>query len=107
MKSLSTMRQNSSIFSSGSLKSKESGSKRRSSIRTLERIFIENQIYKKIETVKTLEGIHETLEASFKPFRKKLLRDPTHDDREKLLQIPIRRISHFDIDKNLEEIAGS
>ncbi len=73
--------------------------------RTLERIFIEERIYKKIETVKTLEGIHDTLGAAFKPFRKQLLRDPTHDDREKLLQIPIRRISRFDIDKNLEEIA--
>ncbi len=73
--------------------------------KTLERIFIENKIYKKIETVKTLEGIHETLESAFKPYRKKLLREPTHEDREKLLQIPIRRISRFDIDKNQEEIA--
>jgi len=73
--------------------------------KTLERIFIENRIYKKIETVKTLEGIHKTLEESFKTYRKKLLREPTHDDRERLLQIPIRRISQFDIDKNREEIA--
>lgn len=72
--------------------------------RTLERIFIENRLYKKIETVKTLEGIHETLDTSFKPFKKELMRTPTHDDREKLLQIPIRRISRFDIDKNQEEI---
>ncbi len=72
--------------------------------RTLERIFIEDKIYKKIETVKSLEGIHETLDASFKPYKKELLRTPTHDDREKLLQIPIRRISRFDIDKNKDEI---
>ncbi len=74
--------------------------------KTLERIFIENRLYKKIETVKTLEGIHDTLETSFKPFRKKLIREPTHEDREKLLQIPIRRISQFDIDKNKDEIAA-
>lgn len=73
--------------------------------KTLERIFIENRLYKKIETVKTLEKIHETLVDSFKPYRKKLLREPSHDDREKLLQIPIRRISQFDIDRNKEEIA--
>lgn len=73
--------------------------------KTLERIFIENRLYKKIETVKTLEMIHETLDESFKPFRKKLIREPTHEDRERLLQIPIRRISQFDIDKNKEEIA--
>lgn len=73
--------------------------------KTLERIFIENRIYKKIESMKTLEAIHETLEAALKPYSKKLLREPTHDDREKLLQIPIRRISQFDIDKNRDEIA--
>ena len=72
--------------------------------KTLERIFIENRLYKKIETEKTLEGIHETLEFALKPYQKKLLRAPNQDDREKLLQIPIRRISRFDIDKNKEEI---
>lgn len=73
--------------------------------KTLERIFIENRLYKKIETVKTLDGIHKALEESLKPYRKELLRDPTHEDRERLLQIPIRRISQFDIDKNRDEIA--
>jgi topoisomerase-4 subunit A len=73
--------------------------------KSLERIFIENRLYKKIETVKTLEGIHETLSESLKPYRKKLLREPNLEDREKLLQIPIRRISQFDIEKNKDEIA--
>lgn len=73
--------------------------------KTLERIFIEDRIYKKIETIKTLEGIHETLELAFNPYVKKLLRKPTFEDREKLLQIPIRRISRFDIDRNQEEIS--
>lgn len=73
--------------------------------KTLERIFIENRLYKKIETVKTLEGIHEVLEVSLKAYRRKLLREPTHDDRERLLQIPIRRISQFDISRNQEEIS--
>lgn len=73
--------------------------------KTLERIFIENRLYKKIETVKTLEMIHETLETSFKPYHKKLLRAPTQEDREKILQIPIRRISQFDIDQNKKEIS--
>lgn len=73
--------------------------------KSLERIFIENRLYKKIETVKTLEGIHETLQESLKPYAKKLLRIPTEEDREKLLQIPIRRISQFDIQKNQDEIS--
>ncbi|HSX13199.1 MAG TPA: DNA topoisomerase IV subunit A [Chlamydiales bacterium] len=73
--------------------------------KTLERIFIEQKIYKKIEPIKTLEAIHTTLDDAFKPYRKKLLREPNQEDRERLLQIPIRRISQFDIDKNKEEIA--
>ncbi len=73
--------------------------------KTLERIFIEEKVYKKIESLKTLEGIHETLETAFKAYHRKLLRAPTHEDREKLLQIPIRRISRFDIERNQEEIA--
>ena len=74
--------------------------------KTLERIFIENRIYKKIEKVKTLEGIYTELHESFKAYRKKLIREPTEEDLEKLLQIPIRRISQFDIDKNKEEISA-
>ncbi len=72
--------------------------------KTLERIFIEDKIYKKIEKIKTLEGIFEMLSESFAPYRKKLVRDPTQADLERLLQIPIRRISQFDIDKNKQEI---
>jgi topoisomerase-4 subunit A len=72
--------------------------------KTLERIFIENRLYKKIETIKTLEAIYETLLTSFKPYKKKLIQEPTHEILEKLLQIPIRRISQFDIDKNREEV---
>jgi topoisomerase-4 subunit A len=74
--------------------------------KTLERIFIEKRIYKKIETLKTLEQIHSTLEESFKAFKKQLIREPTHEDLEKLLLIPIRRISQFDIDKNKDEIVA-
>lgn len=73
--------------------------------KTLERIFIENRLYKKIEEVKTLEGIHKTLDDSLKPYKKELFREVTHEDRERLLQIPIRRISQFDINKNKDEIA--
>ncbi len=72
--------------------------------KSLERIFIEKKLYKKLETIKTLEKIHEMLEESLKPFIKKLLREPSQEDRERLLQIPIRRISQFDINKNKDEI---
>ena len=73
--------------------------------KTLERIFIESRLYKQIETIKTLEGdLRDTFSMRFLPFRKQLPAEPTQDDLEKLLQIPIRRISRFDIEKNKEEI---
>lgn len=74
--------------------------------KTLEQIFIENRIYNKLETVDSYEKIHEAIEKGLKPFYKTLARIPTHDDRERLLSIPIRRISRFDVDKNQEEIAA-
>jgi topoisomerase-4 subunit A len=75
--------------------------------KTLEQIFIENRLYKKIETVSSYDKIHSVIEAGLEPFHDQLLRVPTYDDREKLLNIPIRRISRFDLDKNQEEIAST
>ena len=72
--------------------------------RTLDRIFIEERIYKRIEKETTYEGVQKTVIEGFKPFRKELRRDITLDDVERLLQIKIRRISQFDINKNREEI---
>ena len=73
--------------------------------KTLEQLFIENRLYKHIEEIGNYEKIHDTIEKSLKPFYAHLPRIPTHDDRERLLSIPIRRISRFDIDKNQDEIA--
>ena len=73
--------------------------------RTLDRIFIEERIYKRIETEKTLEGVKKAIRTGFQPFMKELRRkEISEDDIERLLKIPIRRISQFDIDKNREEI---
>ena len=74
--------------------------------RTLDRIFIEERIYKRIEQEKTQEGVKATIIEGFKPFRKELRRDLNDDDIERLLKLPIRRISLFDINKNREEIEG-
>ena len=73
-------------------------------MRTLERIFIEERIYKKIETMKTAEGVINAVIKGFVPFKKELIRDVTEDDVDKLLKIPIRRISLYDINKNREEV---
>ena len=75
-------------------------------VKSLERLFIENRLYKKIETLSQYEKIHDTIAKELLPFHKLLLRVPTYDDRERLLNIPIRRISLFDLNKNEEEIVA-
>ena len=73
--------------------------------RTLDRIFIEERIYKRIETEKTMEGVRAAVRTGFVPHMKELRRkEITDDDIERLLKLQIRRISQFDIDKNREEI---
>jgi topoisomerase-4 subunit A len=72
--------------------------------RTLERIFIEERIYKKIEQCKTNEAVLGAVKDGFKPFRKELIREIAEPDIERLLQVRIRRISLFDINKHREEI---
>jgi topoisomerase-4 subunit A len=71
--------------------------------RTLERIFIEERIYKKIEQCKTNDAVLAAVHDGFKPFRKQMYRDLTDADVEKLLSVRIRRISLFDINKHKEE----
>jgi topoisomerase-4 subunit A len=75
-------------------------------IRTLERIFIEERIYKAIETKKTQEDVIKAVYKGFVPFKAELIRPITDDDVDHLLQIPIRRISLYDINKNREEVAA-
>ncbi len=74
--------------------------------RTLERIFVEERIYKKIEQMKTAEAVNKAVKDGFKPFKAELVRDVTDDDVERLLKIPIRRISLFDINKNKDQVAA-
>ncbi len=72
--------------------------------RTLERIFIEERIYKQIEMMKTAEAVNKAVKDGFKPFKEELTREVNDDDVEKLLKIPIRRISLFDINKNRDQV---
>lgn len=73
-------------------------------LRTLERIFIEERIYKKIEEMKTAETVVKAVLDGFKPFKAELIREVTPDDVDTLLKIPIRRISLYDINKNRQEV---
>ncbi len=72
--------------------------------RTLERIFIEERIYKLIEKCKTSEAVTAAVYEGFRPFKKELLRDIVDTDVERLLQVRIRRISLFDINQHREEM---
>ncbi len=73
-------------------------------IRTLERIFIEERIYKRIEQKRTQEAVIQAIRTGFEPYLDQLVREITEEDIDRLLKIPIRRISLFDIEKNKEEI---
>ena len=72
--------------------------------RTLERIFIEERIYKRIEQCKTNETVLAAVRDGFKPFRRQMIRDLTDPDVERLLAVRIRRISLFDINRHREEM---
>lgn len=72
--------------------------------RTLERIFVEERIYKQIEEQKTAESVLQAVIEGFKPFAKEIRRAVTDEDVERLLKIPIRRISRYDIEKAKKEI---
>ncbi|MDR0477526.1 MAG: DNA topoisomerase IV subunit A, partial [Desulfobulbaceae bacterium] len=72
--------------------------------RKLEQIFIEERIYKKIEEIKIYTEIIEIISVSLNDFSEQLQRPATKDDIEKLLEIRIKRISRFDIERQKKEI---
>jgi topoisomerase-4 subunit A len=72
--------------------------------RKLEQIFIEERLYKQIEEEKSYNGVVKTVSASLLPYREELVRDVSKEDVEKLLEIRIKRISRYDIEKQHKEI---
>lgn len=72
--------------------------------KTLVQIFIENRIYKEIEEKKSADAVAWAIRDGLAPFRAQLKRDVSDEDVDMLLEIPIRRISRFDIEKSREEI---
>ena len=73
---------------------------------SLERIFIENRIYRDIEEKTTWDDVISTIDNGLEPFKNKLKRDITVDDIKKLTEIPIRKISKFDLDKVKEKLVN-
>ena len=66
---------------------------------SLERIFIENRIYRDIEEEETWEGVIAAIDKGLKPHTKHLKREVTEADIIRLTEIRIKRISKFDLEK--------
>ncbi len=71
---------------------------------SLERIFIENKIYRDIEEETTWKGVIKAIDEGLKPHVKHLKRTITEDDITRLTEIRIKKISKFDIDKAKQQI---
>lgn len=63
---------------------------------SLEKIFIENRIYRDIEECETWESVLETIDQGLEPFKSQFYRVITQDDIIRLTEIKIKRISRFD-----------
>jgi topoisomerase IV subunit A len=74
---------------------------------SLERIFIEERIYRRIEKSKTWESVLSEIREGLKPFVKRLRREIVDDDIARLTEIRIKRISaynRFEADERLKKI---
>ena len=71
---------------------------------SLEKIFIENEIYQEIKGRSSKEEVYEAVNKALKPFIKNLLREVTTEDIIKLTELPFMRISRYDQDKAVENL---
>ena len=71
---------------------------------SLERIFIENKIYRDIENQDTWVGVLKAIDLGLRPYTENLKRDVAEEDIIRLTEIKIKRISKFDIDKASDKI---
>ena len=71
---------------------------------SLERIFIENKIYRDIENQDTWNGVLKSIDLGLRPYTEILKRDVVEEDIIRLTEIKIKRISKFDIDKASDKI---
>jgi topoisomerase IV subunit A len=84
---------------------------------SLEKIFIENKIYRDIEEAETFEAVIANIDKGLTPFKSKLQREVTEEDIIKLTEIRIKRISKFDsfkadellkdIEKEIKEVKNN
>ena len=72
--------------------------------KTLVRLFVENRIYKSIESCDSATAMQDAVLEGLAPFRAEVQQDVTREDVDGLLAIAIRRISLLDLEKNRREI---
>lgn len=72
---------------------------------TLEKIFINEEMYIEFKEYSDRESLYGYLYKRFKPFKKQFIREINDDDLERLTRIPMIRITRFDKDKADEQIA--
>lgn len=63
---------------------------------SLEKVFIENRIYRDIEEAETWEAVIKAIDEGLEPFKSRFRREITEDDIVRLTEIKIKRISKFD-----------
>lgn len=78
------------------LEVKLAGLKERLLFSSLEKIFIENRIYRDIEECETWEDVLETIDKGLDPYKKLFYREIKEEDIVRLTEIKIKRISKFD-----------
>jgi topoisomerase IV subunit A len=71
---------------------------------SLEKIFIENRIYRDIEEAETWDEVISKIDKGLKPHKKKFYREITTEDIVRLTEIKIKRISKFDAFKADEQL---
>ena len=71
---------------------------------TLEQIFIEKRVYKAIEEARTEEAVRKAVKTGMAKYKKLFVRPMVDEDITRLLEIRIRRISLWDIEKNRRQI---
>lgn len=73
--------------------------------KVLEQIFIEERLYKNIEEETSYKAVVQSVEKSLIDYKDQLIRPVTKEDIERLLEIRIKRISRYDINRQRKEIS--
>ncbi|MBK7952427.1 MAG: DNA topoisomerase IV subunit A [Deltaproteobacteria bacterium] len=71
---------------------------------TLEQIFVEKRVYKQIEDKTTSDAVRNAVSTGMRAYEKLFVRPMVDEDVTRLLDLRIRRISAYDIEKNRKEI---